>query len=209
MSSPALYVAFVANGAIHDHQLIGTVIRQNYHKVVAIDGGLSHCEKMGIRPDLIIGDMDSVSPVLLQRFKNIPLKCYPVDKDETDLELAISEFLTRDVNKVTIFGALEKRTDHSLYNLYLMSRYPGKLWMQTEREQIFAIDKTSTIPCKIGQTVSLIPLGEAAIGVTTHGLKWELKNATIDKSFMSISNICIQEPVTISIDKGTLICCLS
>lgn len=209
MSLQAKTVAVIANGSIENYDYIATLIKK-YDQVIAVDGGLHHCDRMGIMPQLIIGDMDSVTPDLLSRYSNVPTSVFPKDKDETDLELALKTLNFTPLDKVTLFGALGLRADHMLYNLHLMRRYPQKLYIETELDLIFAFNSPVTIDCSVGQTVSFIPLGGQGpvAGITSRGLKWELNDAVFTKDFMSISNICLQSPVQVNIQKGDLICCL-
>ena len=81
-------IAIVANGRIHDPAEVARLVK-THPFVVAADGGLVNCEAMGITPDLIVGDMDSTPPETLKRYKHIPIELFAVDKDKTDVELAI------------------------------------------------------------------------------------------------------------------------
>jgi thiamine pyrophosphokinase len=207
MPLAAKNIALVANGAIHDLKAIGKRLKA-YDYIIAVDGGLLYCDSMGIEPDLIIGDLDSASLELLSNYPNVPVRRYLTDKDETDLELALQAVYHPEVENITVFGALEKRTDHSVSNLHLIRRYPKKLYLETEGELIFAIEGISEIPCKKGQLVSFLPLGGPITGVSSTGLKWELKDASFSKNFMSISNICLKNLIKIQIKIGDLICCM-
>lgn len=200
-------VALVANGVIRDYSLIGRLIRA-YERVVAVDGGLFYCQQMNIIPDLLIGDFDSVTPELLQQYSHIPKLQFPTDKDDTDLELALQVVNTPDVEAIGLFGVMGHRVDHALNNLSLACRF-SKIVVETETESIFCIDCEKHIDCLQGQKLSLLPLNSPVIGVTTTGLKWELKNATFDKYFRSISNVCLGRSVQIHVDSGELICFLS
>jgi thiamine pyrophosphokinase len=200
-------VALVANGAIHSPTCLAPRIKQ-YQQIIAVDGGLYYCDLMQICPELIVGDLDSISQELLKKYSHVPIYSLPIDKDETDLECAVRLVAKPDVAKITIFGALEKRTDHALGNLHILRRYPHKVFIESETELIFAIKGKSDIPCTIGQTISFIPLGGPVTGVTSKGLKWELNNASFDKDFMSISNICLNPSIQVSIASGDLLCIL-
>jgi len=200
-------IALIANGPINNLKEVSKRLSQ-YDSIIAVDGGLNTCHSMGIVPDLIIGDMDSVSPTILDKFPEIPKKIFPPEKDKTDLELAIEEVLPLEPEKITLFGALRNRTDHSLYNLHLLRRHPILLEIETENETMVVITNERTFSCQSGQTVSLIPIGGPVHGVTTKGLKWELHNATLDQDFMSISNVCLQDKFYVSITQGDLLCCL-
>lgn len=207
-SFTAQSVALVANGAIHNLHLIADLIK-SYERVVAVDGGLSYCHQMHIPPDMIIGDFDSAPAELLNHYLDVPSKKFPIDKDDTDLELAIHAINTPITKKIGIFGALGNRTDHTLYNLHLMCRFANKIVIETETESVFTLSGKSEISCRQGQGISLISFGMPAKGVKTKGLKWEIKEGTFDMNFSSISNICLSSQAIIEISEGQLICCLS
>lgn len=197
----------VVNGSIHDYPLISNLIKR-YEYCVAVDGGLIHCHSMGITPNLIIGDFDSIPLDLLKQYEKVPVERFSPEKDESDLELALKAINSPEVKEIGIFGALEKRTDHSLGNLYLGCRFADKVIMETESETIYFISDSKEIVCHPGQILSLMPIGIAK-GVTTQGLKWQLQNATLDKNFVSLSNISLEKVIKISVKEGDIICCLA
>lgn len=82
--------------------------------VVAADAGLAHARVLGVTPDLLVGDLDSVSSADLAAFPALPRETYPVDKDYLDLELALDAALKRDAVELRIVGAFGGRFDHSL-----------------------------------------------------------------------------------------------
>jgi len=198
--------ALIAGGTINDYTVIAPLIK-NYFITIAVDAGLHHCHKMNICPDIIIGDCDSVSREILNCYSHVPVHKHPVDKDLTDTELAFEYALHASAEKMTLFGGLGTRTDHSLSNIYLISKHPKKAYIETENEILFSLEGSNEIKCFKGQTIGLIPL-EKTEGITTKGLKWELSNATFDKAFMSVSNICLDQSVGIEIKRGSLLCCL-
>lgn len=200
-------IALVVNSCIEDDLATAKLIVP-YDFVVAVDGGLLHCDRMGIVPDLIIGDLDSTPKKLLEKYSRIRLLQFPTDKDLTDLEIALQEVSRPDVEKFTIFGGMGGRTDHYLYHLHLLSRMPGKLFLESEKELQFVIQNEVNMACRPGQTVSLIPLFGQAQNVTTEGLKWQLKEASLDSKFMSLSNICLNHQMKVRIGSGFLLCCL-
>lgn len=200
-------VAVVANGAIHDYPITASLIKA-YSSVIAVDGGLYHCCKMNILPDMLFGDLDSVSTELLNQYPELPARRFHRDKGETDLELALQSIYNPEVDKITIFGGMEKRVDHTLANLHLIRRYPGKVFLENESEIMFAFSGTLELACRAGQTISFIPLGEACSGISSEGLKWELRDATFSKYLFSLSNICLRDKVKIRLAEGDLICSL-
>jgi thiamine pyrophosphokinase len=200
-------VAIIANGCIHDYQVIAPLI-QTHMEIIAVDGGCNHCAKMGILPDLIIGDFDSIDPKVLNDYQSVPTRRFSPEKNETDLELAIQSTYTPEIKKITVFGALEQRTDHTLANLHLIRRYPNKVFFETETEIVFSFDSAIEIPCVPGQTISFMQLGDPTAGIRSKGLKWELNDATFSKYFFSLSNICLNHSVHLSIAQGDLLCIL-
>jgi len=199
--------ALIANGSIEDLASLAPSIKK-HTRIVAVDRGLIYCQQLGITPDLIVGDFDSVPPLLLEKYATVPTITLPKEKDETDLEIALEHELQIS-QTVTLFGALGARIDHTLTNLLIASRYPGRVVIETEREIVFALTGDVEIPVTVGQTISLVPINGPVIGITTQGLQWELKNRTLDASFIGISNVCLQTPVHVAIQQGILLCALS
>lgn len=197
-------IALVANGAIFDYKYTARRLRA-FAYVVAVDGGLNHCYAMGIQPNLIVGDLDSAAPDVLSHYSMVEQRRFPSDKNETDLELAIAQVMD-DEKQLVVFGALNQRTDHSLGNLHLLRRYPGRIVLESEFERVFAVRGQVELACRLGQTISLIPLGGPVRGVTSKGLRWELNHSTFDMNFFSISNEAVAERVEVRIEEGDLIC---
>lgn len=201
-------IAIICNAPIENSSKLKEKI-VDFPVLIAVDGGINYCYKLGLHPDLIVGDFDSVDLTILKHFDTIPKKSYPRDKDKTDLEIALELIDPAKLEKVTVFGALGGRTDHTLTNLILLSRYPGKVFLETDKEKVFVIDHHIEITSYPGQLISLIPLNGPVKGITTEELKWELKNATLDKQFVGISNEALGSRVMISVKEGDLLCCVN
>lgn len=190
--------ALVGNGIFEGNERI-----HGFETIIAVDGGLAYLDKMGITPTRIVGDLDSVDEALLQKYAHVPTIKYPTDKDYSDMELALLE--VQDFDEITLFGAFGKRIDHSLYNIVLLRRYPGKLIMDTGHQIAFCLNKAFEFPTKKGQIISLLPLSDSVLGLNTKGLKWELSDATFTKEHMSLSNIALSSKVSIEFQKGELL----
>lgn len=199
-------VALIANGEIVSYSKTKHLLA-HYEKIIAIDGGLKHCEKMEIIPHMIIGDMDSISKQELKNYPDIPILKYPKEKDESDLELAINYLIEQSIDSMALFGVLGFRVDHLLYTLYLVARHPTKLLIESDEETIFCLQRENDVASFPGQTISMIPLGTVS-GITTKGLQWELHQATFDKQFMSLSNVCLGSSFKVNVQTGNLLCCL-
>ena len=174
-------------------------------QVIAVDGGLRHLAELGLKPDTLVGDFDSISKNDLVRFSDVPQVKFPQDKDETDMALALK--ISSDLNpeKICLFAALGRRVDHTLANIRLLTLYPEKAFIETESETLYAIHGFHKQKSAPGQTVSFFSAGEKAIGVKTKGFKWELDGAQIDNQLYSLSNIALGENFEITVSSGTLI----
>jgi thiamine pyrophosphokinase len=179
-----------------------------YSQLIAVDGGANHCHQMGLTPHLLLGDLDSIDPRILTAFDSVPKERYPSHKDETDLELAIEHVLRPETEKITAFGALGGRTDHIMGNVILLSRYPGKVFLETETELLFVIKERVELKTRAGQIISLVPLNGPAQGISTEGLKWPLNKGYLDKQFIGLCNEATASTVTISVEQGDLLCCI-
>ena len=91
--------------------------------VIAADGGLRHARPLGLTPDLVVGDFDSARAEDLAAFRNVPQMRHPVDKNELDLELAVTEALARGASELVLVGTLGERFDQSLAAVFIGARY--------------------------------------------------------------------------------------
>ena len=197
-------IALIANGKISNDCLISQKLK-NYDHYIAVDGGLNHCHRLNIDPLILIGDLDSADPSLYSVFSHLKTLSFDRDKDLTDLDLAVQWAFEKTPSSVTIFGGFGLRIDHSLSNLIALSRYPEKLFLETEYEKIFAIRQFIEVKTYPGQMLSLIPINGPVEVISTSGLKWELKHQVLDKNFMGVSNVATELTVTLSIKSGDLL----
>lgn len=203
---PLMRVAIVANGEF-DFQLADEV--RSADLVIAADAGLAYLHQLNIRPDIIVGDFDSMPEGLLDLYPTTLIKRFQADKDLSDLELALECAWEYAPKQVYLYGAMGLRVDHQLYNLMLLGRYPKQVKIITGKEEIFAIDVREERDCIPGQTVSFIPIYGKVTGVTTRGLRWELDSADLDLSFLSLSNRTLSDRFEVEVKNGLLLCCLS
>jgi thiamine pyrophosphokinase len=200
-----------ANGELAEPDRLKTMLRPG-DALFAADGGQRHLAKMGLRPERVIGDLDSIDPDELSRLEEagVILERYPVDKDETDLELAIRRVIQEGFRALRIAGSLGGRLDQTLGNLFLLQQpeLAGlDVRLEDGSEEVFLIRQQGEITGAPGDTVSLLPLNGPAQGVTTVGLKYPLRHETLypDKT-RGISNVMLAEKAGVSISSGLLIC---
>lgn len=205
----------IANGELNDLAAGRALIKPTDH-LIAADGGANHCRALGIAPQVLIGDLDSVSPDELTRLEKSGTKIirHPVRKDQTDLELALDWALAYGANDIVIVAALGGRWDQTLANLLLLAlpRLAAADVQLTDGNQHIRLLRGPgqiTLSGRPGDTVSLIPIGGDARGVATSGLDYPLKDGTLHfGSTLGLSNALTDDHATISLSEGLLICAL-
>ena len=173
--------------------------------VIAADGGLLRAQAAGIQVHALVGDLDSLSETPFPQGLRV-LK-HPIEKDATDLELALDYAISLSPEKVHLFGALGGRLDHMLANLNLLERYDVPITIHHGREALHAVSgKLVLEDARVGDRVSLIPLSSEVTGVHTQGLRWPLNGGTLRRaSSRGISNEVISLPCVVSVEGGRLL----
>lgn len=185
--------------------------------IIAADGGAGHCLSMGIKPDVAIGDFDSLSPDHLNRLKKTDTEIirHPVRKDCTDLQLALKLAVDRGTDEILVFGALGRRWDMTIANIFM----PAASFLA--QSQIRIIDgfqeiillcamKPHIIHGRAGDILSLVPLSGNVLGITLAGLEYPLQDDTLKfGSTRGISNVLLNDTATIYFKQGQLLCILA
>jgi len=208
----------VSNGEIKDigktmHNLINYYCFDKKTSVISADGGVSNCIYMNIYPDLLIGDMDSVSDsdiaYLSSQNKKIKLVRFKHDKNESDTQLAIDYAIKKGYEKITIIGALGKRIDHSLANIFnLFSEKYGDIDLKIidENWEIFVLKKSSVILGKPGNKISIFSMTPDTFFIETEGLAYRLANEKLLFSpIRGLSNIFTDDKAKIFFSDGILL----
>ena len=199
-------ILVVANGEPPSGPLLQRLVEE-HSQLVAVDGGVIACLQSGYTPHLLIGDFDSISEEIRRNLSHIQ-QVHTPDQDQSDLEKALAYLFASGAREITVCGAVGKRLDHTLTNICLLSRYPDKVKFENDAERCFALPRSSVLKCQIGQILSLIPASTSVTKVFSQGLKWELTGQSLSKNFVGISNVCLQEKITITFESGDLIVCL-
>jgi thiamine pyrophosphokinase len=180
--------------------------------LVAADGGVYHLLRLNLLPKVLIGDLDSVEPedvAALER-KGVRVVRFPVEKNETDLELALLLVLREGYRQIRVAAGLGGRLDQTLGNLFLLSRHDldgCDIRLEDGCEEVILINERAELVGCAGDRVSLLPLGGRVVGVTTEGLKYGLAEETLwsDRT-RGISNEMTGERAVVVIRRGQLLC---
>ena len=202
-------IFIVANGNV-DGLDLGTLVHSS-NMVIGVDGGTNALVEREIWPDLVVGDMDSIEPDILEACENrdIEVRRFPSEKDETDLELAIREAIKMSPQHILCAGILGDRPDHTLANLQLM-RVPVEAGIAVkcffEYGVVYVVSEKLELKGKPGDTVSLLPLTEKVKGITLSGFKYGLVDGEMILGIpLGISNVLENERGIIELGEGILL----
>ena len=203
-------IIIFANGVLPDPDSVRSILRSD-DLIICADGGTRHALALGLHPNLIIGDMDSVEKDQLRESSEAgaEIELYPRGKDETDLELAIAKAVELNSNELIIVAALGGRIDHTLANIALLAdpRLESlNVRLDDGVDEIFLCRSQVQVRGSRGDIVSLIPWGGAVSGVQTNNLKWPLEKETLypDKT-RGISNEMLSDAASVQIESGLLL----
>jgi thiamine pyrophosphokinase len=204
-------VFIFANGVITDLKRARGLIRVGDF-IIAADGGSQYVQKMGMLPDVLIGDLDSTSPEIIELVTKAGKKIhqYPTAKDATDLEIAIQYAIALQPQKIIIVGGLGGRVDHLLANVMLLQRYRNEnlvISMDDGTVEMQLVMGKLVINGAAGDIVSLIPLSDQVVGIVTENLGFPLRSETIVMGeSRGISNVMLTDIAKVSIISGALLC---
>jgi len=199
-----LRAVIISGGDILDYAYIHAQIRET-DTIICADSGFDHAVKMGIKPDIVVGDFDSISgdiPADVARLQ------YPARKDLTDTEIAIEHARGLGFRDFLLLGAVGSRIDHSLTNILLLTdflRRGENAAIINENNKVMITNSQMHLSEPVGSIVSLVPLTDCR-GVTTVGLEYVLDDAdmTVGKG-LGVSNIMAQSTAGITVASGTLL----
>jgi thiamine pyrophosphokinase len=179
-------------------------------QLIAANGGAAHALARGVVPDVVLGDLDSLSSKDRRRLeaRGTRFREHPAAKDETDLELAVQWAVENGAHRITVLGALGGRLDHTLGNLLLLAdpRWAGARIRLVGSDVVASVAHPGTevsIQGQPGDLVSLLPLAGDVAGVHTEGLAWRLAGDTLffgrtrgisNKLETSTARVRVEEP---------------
>ena len=203
-------ILILANGELSDLKKARSLLHDGDF-IICADGGTRHAVSLNLKPNLIVGDLDSADKAALETFKNdgVEIELYPRDKNETDLELAINRAIELHPQQIMIIAALGGRLDQTLANITLLTdlrlaAFDARL--DDGVEEIFLCRSQVQVHGRAGDLVSLIPWRGAVTEIQTKNLRWVLHRETLypDKT-RGISNEMTEDTAAISIGSGLLL----
>lgn len=200
-----------ANGVLSEVNMIKSRVKAwSADRVICADGAIRNAARLGLAPDVIIGDMDSLGQIDKRHFPRARFIRYQPEKDESDLELALLLAAEEGASEMVIIGAMGGRIDMTLANIFLLTHpvlneIHVELW---EGHQTAWLIRSPGGPAMgaTDDTLSLLPLGGDARGVTTEGLRYPLRDETLAHGpARGVSNVIETEDARITIQSGQLL----
>ncbi len=186
----------ILNGECENFNFLHS-LAESFDSVFCADGGYNLAVKAGVIPDAVIGDFDSADiPVGVEVLK------FPVEKDETDTEIAINEGKKRGYHQITLTCTLGGRCDHMITNILMISRFDDVKIEESECN-IEVLKKEKILNFMRGKTVSFIPLEKAHIKL--EGFKYPLNGEVNVGTTLTMSNIVTCDVAKIKIKYGKII----
>lgn len=188
--------------------------KEKFNRVIAVDGGLKAAKELGLVPDVIVGDFDSVDPSVLafyRKTEHIVWEVHQPEKDDTDTELALKRAMAMGVGEIVILGATGGRLDHMIGNIQLL--YPClqtgiRASIVDPQNRLYLIDGETLFrrDAVWGKYISFLPLTQEVRGINLKGFKYPLTNKDIRiGTSLCISNELIEEEGRITVSDGVLI----
>jgi len=183
--------------------------------VICVDKGLERVHGLGLKPDVLIGDLDSLSPDIFQKYPGLALIRYAAEKNETDTELALLWGLEQGFEELVICNDLQGRFDHALglvQNLLLIKEKAPtvRTWIESQNQRVFILEQRTEFTEPKGSLLSLIALDEKAEFAYSKGLKYPLDGLTLYPHLSrGISNEIIAEKAVISLKTGVVLAIMS
>jgi thiamine pyrophosphokinase len=200
-----------ANGLLPDDAAASELIRPD-DLLIAADGGARHMTRLRLLPKLLVGDLDSLEPreVWALERAGTEVRRYPVEKDETDLELALREAHGLGCREIIVLAGMGGRMDQTLGNLYLLLQ-PALVTADARLDdgcvEAFWVRHRAVLRGQPGDTVSLLPMLGPVEGIMTRGLRYPLRGDTLyPEHTRGISNEMIETEATVAVAQGLLLC---
>ena len=197
-------VLLLANGEPPSRRLVRGLARRA-ELIVAADGGANTARACGVRPDVIIGDLDSALPSTLLHFRKS--RVIPVARqDNTDLEKALDFLVAEGEKEAVVLGATGGRLDFTLANIAVFWKYSGKLRLTFRGDGWTALPVGARLERSAarGATASLIPFGRCA-GITLRGFQYPLTNAAMRPGEIGVSNVVVASSISVRVRTGNML----
>ncbi|MCQ2421503.1 MAG: thiamine diphosphokinase [Lachnospiraceae bacterium] len=176
--------------------------------IIACDKGYRYAQMLGLKPDIVLGDFDSIDE--RPTADGFTLLTYPIEKDDTDTMLAIKYALGKGCDQITLLCALGNRLDHTYANIQSMhyaAQHGACCEILSKKEQLRALRPGSyQLKYKPDTSLSLFALTDSCKALTIHGAKYDVERIELKNSFpLGLGNSWLSDTVSITFEEGILL----
>jgi len=196
----------LANGKPPKQSVITFFRNRGYNELICADGGSNSALKMKLVPDVIIGDLDSISSESLKEFKSVSKIIRLKRQNDTDVEKCLKYAISHKYAEALLVGVTGNRLDHTFCNLGIVLKFFPQIKISLIAENSFLMAYTGNVELKtfVGETISIYGISSKT-KITSNGLKYELKNVSLPFGKKeSTSNYAKKELVKLKISSGVV-----
>jgi thiamine pyrophosphokinase len=194
----------IANGKSPSKKVVDYFYSKGFNTIICADGGANSARNLGIIPDFIIGDLDSISSSTLKYFKNKSAIIQIKRQNDTDVEKCLKFAIKKKFDEVVLLGVTGDRLDHTICNLGIVIKFFGKIniYLSAESSFLTSINQTTEFNSKVGETISIYAFDDKT-KISSTGLKYKLNNAALPFGVReSTSNVSISEKIILKVKNG-------
>jgi len=194
----------IANGKSPSKKVIDYFYSKGFNTIICADGGANSAKKLGIVPDFIIGDLDSVDTKTLKFFQSKSKIIQIKRQNDTDVEKCLKFAIKKKFDEVVLLGVTGDRLDHTICNLGIVIKFFGKIkiYLSAESSFLTSINQTTEFNSKVGETISVYAFNNKT-KISSAGLKYKLNNTALPFGVKeSTSNFSISEKIILKVKKG-------
>ena len=174
--------------------------------VIACDKGYEYACRMGIKPDLVVGDFDSYTGAVEN---GIPVERYPVRKDDTDTMAAVKIAVEKGYKSICISCAFGGRKDHAFANyqsgVYAAAKGIEVSIIGNDTRAFFIHNGEKKLERAEGWSLSVFSMSDECTGVSIEGTEYDVSGISLRNDYpLGVSNVWKEETASISVEKGTI-----
>lgn len=196
----------IGNGKVPTKQILSFYLKRKTYTIICADGGANSAKKLGIIPDYIIGDLDSITPATLKYFSNKSIIKKIIRQNDTDIEKCLKFAITKKFDEALLLGVTGDRLDHTICNLGIVIKFFNKIRLSIVSEKSFLAAYNSDISfrSKQGETISIYAFDKKT-KITSSGLKYKLTKTALPFGLKeSTSNVANSEMIKLKISGGII-----
>ena len=196
----------LANGKPPQKGIISLFKRRGFNTLICADGGANSAMKMNLIPDVIIGDLDSISIKALREFRSVSTVIEIKSQNDTDVEKCLKYTIKKGFSEALLMGVTGNRLDHTFCNLGIVLKFFPQINISLVAEDSFLKPVKGNVEIKtfIGETISFYGIDKKT-KITSSGLKYQLKNVSLPFGIKeSTSNVATKKNVDLKISKGII-----